>query len=602
MSRQTDAGTAQPTRLAIATLAAAVAALLASFVLPAPALLAQDDAETRELFVDSVDVNVVNLEVMVADRDGNPIRGLTLDDFVVTEDGKAIELTNFYAVESARRVQPPEATTGGYAVPELLPLPADQTLNLAVVIDVENLQPANRNRVIEQIQAEVERVVREGDRVMVATLSPYPEIELPFTADIDAVGATLDRIARARAGGHTELGVLLRQIEREFGSLQEDSFGSTGGGGFTAESAESPADIARRAEQMISNYATQADYHTRRTFAGIDALIVSMSGLPGRKSVLYVSEGLTTRPGEQLYEALVSAYPEIAREIGSATFATNRWDASDELQDLARAASSNRVIFYTLDAKGFDSGLARTDTLGLPALGARADISSHDTMTHLAAATGGDSMLNPAAAHKLLDRMASDFSEYYSLGYVSPHERDGKFHRLDVRVRDRKDARVRHNEGYRAATVEQEMLDRTISALVLDVADNPLEVRVELGKAQAEKKNQFVLPVLIKVPIAKLVLVPQQREHRGKLAVYVAIRDPDGRMSKPQRFEVPVDIPNENLLTAMSREVGYGINLLVRGGDAKLAVGVRDEVGAVTSTVNLNVVIGAERVAQRDAR
>jgi VWFA-related protein len=596
MSRPTGAGPAQ--RIQVSILAFITALLLP---LAATTALGQED-ESRDLFVDTVDVNVVNLEVMVSDKEGNPVRGLTLDDFVVTEDGEPVELTNFYAVESARRVQPAEAEpASGYAVPELLPLPADQTLNLAVVIDVENLQPTHRNRVIDQIKAEVERVVRPGDRVMVATLSPYPEIELPFTDDVVAVGVTLDRIARARAGGHSELNVLLRQIQREFSNLQSDQFGSTAGGGQfgSAESAESSVDIARRAQNMISNYATQSDYHTRRTFEGLEAMIVSMSGLPGRKSVLYVSQGLTTRPGEYLYEALISVNPEIARELGSAQFASQRYESIDVLQDLVRSASANRVVFYTLNAEGFSTGLASADTLGLPALGvANADISSHDTMTHLAAATGGHSMLNPANADKLLDRMASDFSEYYSLGYVSPNERDGEFHRLEVRIKDRKDARVRHNEGYRASTVEQEMLDRAVSALVLDVADNPLDVRVELGDPQAEKKDQYVLPVLIKVPIAKLVLVPQQREHKGKLALYVAVRDPDGRMSKPQRFDVPVDIPNESLLAAMSREVGYGINLLVRGGDAKLAVGVRDEVGAVVSTVNLNLTVG-DKVAAR---
>ncbi|HMB52101.1 MAG TPA: VWA domain-containing protein, partial [Thermoanaerobaculia bacterium] len=426
------------------------------------------------------------------------------------------------------------------------------------------------------------------------------EIELPFTEDMTAVGAALARIARARAGGHSELGVLRRQIEREFNNLQAYDLGSgndglVGGGG---ESPERPIDIATRAEAMLQNYANQADHHTRRTFAGIGGLISSMAGLPGRKSVLYASEGLTTRPGEQLYEALVASSPDMARQLGSAQFASQRWDSTDVLQDLARTASANRVVFYTLDAKGLDSGLAQADTLGLTIVGSQADLSAHDAMIHLAAATGGDSVLNPASAGSLFDRMATDFSEYYSLGYVSPNERDGEFHRLEVRLKDGKNARVRHNEGYRASTVKQEMLDRTVSALVLDAADNPLDVRVELGEAQPESKDRYVLPVLVKVPIAKLVLVPQQREHKGKVTVYVAVRDPDGRMSEPQSVEIPVDIPNESLLTAMSREVGYGMNLLVRSGEAKLAVGVRDEVGAVASTVNLNVSVG-DKVASK---
>jgi hypothetical protein len=163
-------------------------------------------------------------------------------------------------------------------------------------------------------------------------------------------------------------------------------------------------------------------------------------------------------------------------------------------------------------------------------------------------------------------------------------------HRIEVKVPGR-DVRIRHTEGYRAKTAEQRMKERTLSALMFDVADNPLDVRVQLMPEQADG-NRIILPVLVRVPISQLVLVPQENEHVARLSIVIAVRDIDGRLSDPQRVEVPISIPNEKLLEAMGQEVGHGLNIAMRKGDSKLAVGVRDELSAVESTLNLNVTVG----------
>jgi hypothetical protein len=87
--------------------------------------------------------------------------------------------------------------------------------------------------------------------------------------------------------------------------------------------------------------------------------------------------------------------------------------------------------------------------------------------------------------------------------------------------------------------------------------------------------------------------VPRAGEHVASVSVVVAVRDARGGLSTPQRVEVPIVIPNDRLLESVGREIGHGIKLLVRGGDAKLAVGVRDELAAMESTLNLNITVGA---------
>ena len=62
----------------------------------------QEAAEVSEegAYLETVDVNIVNVDVFVTDKAGNPITGLTVDDFELYEDGKPIAITNFYILES----------------------------------------------------------------------------------------------------------------------------------------------------------------------------------------------------------------------------------------------------------------------------------------------------------------------------------------------------------------------------------------------------------------------------------------------------------------------------------------------------------------------
>ena len=61
--------------------------LLALLLLPGAPLLAQTEV-AEETFTDEIEVSLVNLEVVVADRKGKSVPGLTKEDFQVLEDGQ----------------------------------------------------------------------------------------------------------------------------------------------------------------------------------------------------------------------------------------------------------------------------------------------------------------------------------------------------------------------------------------------------------------------------------------------------------------------------------------------------------------------------------
>ncbi len=59
-----------------------------------------DEARRYGIFLDSLDVSLVNLEVSVTTPDGEPVADLTIDDFAVLDDGAPVALTHFYRVET----------------------------------------------------------------------------------------------------------------------------------------------------------------------------------------------------------------------------------------------------------------------------------------------------------------------------------------------------------------------------------------------------------------------------------------------------------------------------------------------------------------------
>ena len=127
----------------------------------------QAAAQDPGAFVDMVNVSVVNVDVYVTDKKGNPVTGLTKDDFQLFENGKPVEITNFYAVKDGkataqpsdlarrrpRRAGPGAAPASSRPDLDQVRTPEDQRLRLIVYIDNYNLQPFNRNRVMRELRA-----------------------------------------------------------------------------------------------------------------------------------------------------------------------------------------------------------------------------------------------------------------------------------------------------------------------------------------------------------------------------------------------------------------------------------------------------------------
>lgn len=537
--------------------------------------------EDEYTFFDTLDVEVVNVEVIVTGRDGEPVRGLTADDFELTEDGRSVEITNFYSVDE----EPAEAAPEG-PVEVTPPTPVEQKLHLAVFIDGTTLEPIDRRQVFAAVRQFFDSGGAQPINLVLATYDGSLEVSSLGEVDPDELDrhlATLEKAATRGAMGEMSRRGILSQLDRA--SLDP-------------ELAQSEAEGVLGA---IQAYAAQQYGEARLSAKALESFVEALAGLPGRKVLLYVAGGLPRNPGEALFYAWDNKFSQYARGMGvNVTQEARRYDITPELNQLIRHANANRVTFYAVGAgrggRGGGAVSAEEGSFDMAAIGTSgggrnwsAGIDSLDAanlggpLQEMAAATGGLSMTNSRNFGQLLANMDRDLGNYYSLGYTPDRKRDGGNHRIQVRVKGR-DYDVRHRQHYRERTREEIMSGRTRSAVLLGGGENPLEVAMEFGQ-MAEQKEGLLVPVMVKVPLGKLVLVPQEDVHVGRIGIFICARDSQGRTSPVQSIDVPIRIPNEKLLTALGQVAGYRMTLLMRPEEHSVAVGVRDELGRVESTV-----------------
>jgi VWFA-related protein len=591
-----EKGGAMEYRSPIAALAGVLALVLGTVVAgQTPSAEAPPSAEssaTPEVFVDTVDVDVVDTPVVVTDRAGRPILGLTREDFEVYEDGRRMELTNFYAVAHGQRVPDAagEEVEVAAPVPGFAPeLPREQRLQLVVLVDSAHLAPGDRRRTLGELADRLGAMLRPDDRVMLATIEPDLKIVRPMAPELGPTVTALGQLSRRMPGS---VGLELRR-QQVLTLINGDGMTPTTGSGFSSPS--SRLEAARSALNQIHSYAAEVDAYNRRAVLGLEGLVSSLAGLSGRKAVLYVSGGFSQRPAERLLEYWERVFSDVYRDprLGytSAAFEANQYDLRNAMSRLVDAAAANGVSFYAFDAGGFQSVASAERGAGAIDAEIVRDSADDEPLLYMAAATGGTAVLSANDPGDLLARIEDDYDDYYSLGYTSPNSRDGRRHQIEVRIPGH-DFRVRYPQVYEAKSTMQEMTERTVSGLLLDTTDNPLEVAVEVGSGEREGRR-WILPVLVTVPYDKLVLVPHGDSHRGRVSVVLVVRDEEGRVSPPRHVEIPVTVPSARLAEARGKLFGYGAKLEVRRGGGRLAVGVRDDVAAVAAVINVPLAAGS---------
>jgi VWFA-related protein len=443
--------------LALAGLAVALGPVLAAAPAPSP-------QEAAPEFPAGVDV--VTVDVVVLDSAGNPVEGLTEDDFVVTDEGGVRSITSFEAValpESAPGPPPLRSRVSTNVTPEVRP---ERTF--VIVYDDVHLAPDRSLVAKKSVEDFMATGLSDGDRVVLVPTSGgawwtgvIPEGREDIVAALDRLDGqrprnyTVDRISDFEAYRlyiHRDPQVGSQVVRRyyEYRLIPE----IPGGGereeaGLTDIGEGHPLIRIKAAEVYQAALARQ-----QATYQTIQRVAEALAGVKGRKSILLVSEGFIqeeTRP---------------------------------DFREAIQAAREANAVVYFLDAKGLTDILPTADAqmadpTDLRDLGAQIDLAKMDSLgaVSLAVETGGFAIRNSNDLAQGLRRIDEQSRAYYLIGFpIGDVKRDGKFHDLEVKV-NRPDVEVVARKGYYAPSDEppKPLPEGTLDPQVRTAIDSPFE-------------------------------------------------------------------------------------------------------------------------------
>jgi len=545
----------------------------------------QDQGVTQRAFFEPVEVPLVNVEVFVSDRSGQPLAGLGTGDFQILEDGHPVEISHFYAAQGVRLGGVAPETVEALEAPGDAPAPiSEDPTYLVLFVDDTNMSTNRRAAVLEHLGGFFSTDLPEQLQVMVVSYDGEIHIRQSFTDHPEDV---LPVLAEMRQETPLSYRAEEDQLARE---MQISARG-------VADPEIKKADGEQYASR-IDSYSRQVRELTRIGLEAMRRLVRSLSGLPGRTAVLWVSDGFESRVGQRLYSLWNQAYPEAASG-STALIRANQNNVTTDIRELVQFANAHRVSFYTMSHLGTQSlaavsaetagiGSAGADLFGLP--------SEEEAINLIAGGTGGRPLANNPNLGNQLAEVAVELGSYYSLGYEPRHFGDGRYHKIEVKVL-RDGVKVRHREGYNDRSADDRAMDRTLAAAVLGVTENPMLVAAECHGQKLRDDGAFVVSIIVRVPLGSLVLVPGEAEHEGQISIQLAARDHQGGLSDVQRREYPVRVSNDQLMDAVSQQAGFVMGLVMREGPHTVAVGVRDAVANEESTLVLNLDVGAESEA-----
>ena len=545
----------------------------------------QPQPQAPETFGETIDVRVVNVDVWVTDRDGNPVTGLVADDFEVRENGRPVELSNFFEftdgldastrereASTFRDRRPRQSDLDRFIPAE--PPPPEHRLSLMVYIDNNNLTPTDRNRLLPFLRNFLSVQLSPYDRAMLAVYDQGRfEVALPFTTEAWRVAETTGEVAGV-VGGRDRIESQRLDILRE---LNRDD--------------EVPPRYSA-AMELIRDFAAMIRSEVDASIVNLENAIRTMAGLPGRKAILYISNGLPMRPAEDLFRALEERFDdrrgrwrvtnqspfvdvELYRDprstdAANASLEAYQYDLSRRFDELASLANANGVTFHSVAAASARiSGMNTADLRFSNSIEFTRAANLEEPLLRLADRTGGRAIVNTRNFAGGLDRIASDLQNRYSLGYSATHVERGDTHRIDVELTDEAKRRyrgrltLRHRDSYVDKPVSAEMADLTLAALSMGEAANPMGVRIAPVRgtgSQVELENGDIQSrMLVAIPIGPLTLAPATGGHEARVRLWVQVMDEEARLSEVTEHPVPVLVKEGEL------EDAPGTLLAVRG-------------------------------------
>jgi VWFA-related protein len=490
-----------------------LAAALLSTALAAVAPVGAQDARPG-VFGEVVDVRVVNVEVVVTDRQGARVRGLGPEAFRLTVDGKEVPIEFF--TEVAGGVAATAAAAGGATQQQLA---GGEPLGVSWLVFVDDYFSIGRDRdeVLDALREQLGNLGPADRMAMVAWDGRRLEMLSSWTRSLPALERAIEQAQRRPAHGLERLAEWRTVTDPR---LRQSTV-------FDPRRTMRPNNLEIDERHFVEQLSDQL----RRAGTAGAAALRAFANPPGRKAMLLLSGGWPWRPADYLLRS-PAQLPLEDRLLGG----------KELLAPLVETANRLGYSLFPVDVPGLASRLvdaSQSAPVRLEVEQAR-ELEVHASLHELATATGGKAMVDTERMHAL-DQAIADTRSFYWLGFTPAWQGDDRQHRVEVEVRQ-PGLRVRSREGFRDLSRGAEVSMAVESSLLFGNPASVAQLTIALGKPEARGRRMRV-PLEILVPTRELTAVPEGNEWVVRGELRVAAQDEEGRLAP-----VPV-IPLELRLT-----------------------------------------------------
>jgi VWFA-related protein len=516
---------------------------------PAPAAPAQPPPPTFR-----VEVNYVEVDAVVTDALGNVVSDLTADEFEVLEDGRPQKVTAFSHVNiPIERAERPLFAEG--------PIDADVQSNeqvegriYLIVLDDMHTDVTRTPRVKAAARRFIENSFGVNDLAAVVYTGGRAEDSQDFTNNRRLLLAAIDKFTGRKMRSAT--------LERL------DNVRVLNG---VVTAGDDPAELERA-------------FRARSTMAAIRKLADFMAGVRGRrKAMLLIGEGVDYNIYDVMGQAGTTASAILM-----------------DTEDAIAAATRGNVTIYAIDPRGLTTGSAdlieTASTLPEQGIGLESTQSelrlSQDSLRVLAANTGGFAAVNQNDFNTAFDRIVTENSSYYLLGYYSANDRrGGRFRKIEVRVK-RPGLRVRSRNGYyeaRGRRPSDPAPSGAVNPLLAETVGSPIPVaglpmKVFAGAFKGAAPNASVA-LAIELDVSGLDFVEKDGTFNEQLDVYYSAGDVKGKVFPGERHSVTLTMKPETFARVKERGLRVVSQVSLPPGRYQLRVAAANRGGKAGSVV-----------------
>ncbi len=497
----------------------------------------------------------VLVDVVVRDKKGHAVTSLPQSSFTVLDEGVPRQISSFRLVKGTEAAV--SAANGTTTTQKLDPIrqirlvtmifdrldQGERTATRRAALDLLNVNfPPNVYMAVFTLGNELQAIqgfTNKRDLLVRAVQRATSQPSSQFAADSDHMRQEMELLLGPNQAGKQDL---VTRFEQSSFSDPRDQI------------------MARSLLEMISfGERSEMAYGGRSTIWALLAAVRGQAQLPGRKAVIYFSEGFAIPQGaEEEFQAVISAanrnnlsfYPIDAQGLSSKSLnakATEGLSAAAEGSSLGGAIATQAGIAMPATQAALSMDLAINANR----------MNTQDTLAMLADQTGGFLTANTNDFRAPLERVMEEIDTYYELSYNPRVDKyDGKFRHIGVKV-DRGDLTVQSRAGYFALPPDmlrasglnsyEVPLLRALSDMVPNRA-----LPFESGGMHFRGEGRLeTCGFLIDMPLSSVTLREKrdQKVLTGGLAYVALIKDVKGVVVKKLQGEMPVELTPDQVLS-----------------------------------------------------